>query len=69
MTRQQVVDVLGEPDDKGCFPRKSRLPNIYRYGDIEFHFEPWRAGGLSLAYMEDEQFNGVNLKDCLGDGS
>jgi len=68
MTREQVVAALGEPDCKGCFRRRSRLPGIYVYGDIELHFLPWRAGGLFLAYQEDEEHNGINLRDYLGDG-
>ena len=69
MTREQVVALLGEPDYVGCFRRRSKLPGIYVYGDIELHFLPWRAGGLFLAYMEDAEHNRIELKDYLADGN
>jgi hypothetical protein len=37
-TRDEIVGVLGEPDAKGAISRKYREPQIYKYGDIEFHF-------------------------------
>ncbi len=46
MTREEVVAVLGEPDDKGGTSRKYKTPRIYRYGGMEFWFEPWKSGGL-----------------------
>ncbi len=55
MTRDEVKAILGEPDDVGYTSRKHRIPAIWRYEDLEFHF----AGGglgpnatLSLIYRE-----------------
>lgn len=57
MTRQQVVTVLGKPDDVSVLTRKERQPSIYKYGEIELHFEPGDAGGLFLVYTEAKEKN------------
>ncbi len=61
MTREDVVEALGPPDDVGCTSRKYRTPAIYKYGEIELHFEPWKTGKLIRAYTEDEHRNGIVL--------
>ena len=61
MTREEVVAVLGPPDDVAGTSRKRKTPNIYKYGKIELYFEPWKAGRLTMVYTEDEQGNGVVL--------
>jgi hypothetical protein len=61
MTRAQVVAALGAPTDTGCKSRKYKTPAIYKYGNIELHFEPWKAGRLVRAYTEDAQGNGRTL--------
>jgi hypothetical protein len=61
MTREEVVEALGPPDDVGGTSRKYRTPSIYKYGDIELHFEPWKSGRLVMAYTEDEDRNGIVL--------
>lgn len=58
MTREEVVAVLGSPDALGGTSRKYRTASIYRYGRIEVHFEPWKAGTLWMVYTEDEEGNG-----------
>jgi len=52
MTRDGVVAVLGEPEDVSVSPRQHRLPAIYRYGEVELHFD--NAGRLYMAYTEVE---------------
>lgn len=52
MTRDEVVAVLGEPEDVSTPSRKHRIPAIYKYGDIELHFEPENSGKLGLVYKE-----------------
>lgn len=64
MTRDEVVAVLGPPDDVGGTSRKYRTPRIFRYGRIEVCFEPWKAGRLNLVYTEDDDGIGHVL---LGD--
>lgn len=61
MTREEVVAALGPPDDTGGTSRKYRTPAIYKYGDIELHFEPWNTGRLLRAYTEDPDGNGITL--------
>jgi hypothetical protein len=40
MSREQVRNLLGEPDDTGITSRKYRTPSIWKYGDVELHFVP-----------------------------
>jgi hypothetical protein len=46
MKREEVVALFGEPDMKGATSRKYPTPSVFRYGLIEFHFAPWKNGGL-----------------------
>ena len=57
MTRDEVRAVLGEPDDVGGTARKHRIPAIWKYGDVEFHFDHTAGGRLFLIYREDEVGN------------
>ena len=61
MTRDEVIEALGPPDDAGCTSRKYRTPAIFKYSEIELHFEPWKNVTLVMAYTEDENGNGVVL--------
>jgi hypothetical protein len=61
MTRAEVIEALGPPDDVGVTSRKYRTPSIFKYGEIELHFEPWKDGRLVRAYTEDEDRNGIVL--------
>jgi hypothetical protein len=61
MTRDEVIEALGPPDDVGVTSRKHRTPSIFKYGEIELHFEPWKDGKLIRAYTEDEHRNGIVL--------
>ena len=40
MTRDQVRQLLGVPDQEGGTSRKYRIPVILRYGDLEFLYRP-----------------------------
>lgn len=51
MTREQVKQALGEPDDISIGTRKYPTPGIYKYGTIELHFLPWKSGTL-VAVLE-----------------
>lgn len=44
-TRQQLENELGSPEAHGGESRKHRYPTIWKYGDIEFVFEPGRRDG------------------------
>ncbi len=51
-TREDIRALFGEPDDKGGFVRRCRLPCIWKYQELEFHFEPDTKGELVLIYSE-----------------
>lgn len=53
MLREHLVELLGEPDAVGGSTRKYPEPSIYKYRNIEFHFSPWRCGGLWLVMRCD----------------
>jgi hypothetical protein len=58
MSRQEVVEALGPPDAVGGESRKYKTGCVYKYGDIELHFAPWKAGTLVMVYTEDENGDG-----------
>jgi len=39
MKRVEVTEILGEPSDISVPSKKKKEPSIYKYGNIEFHFE------------------------------
>ena len=51
-TKASILAKLGEPDDKGGFFGKRKVPLISKYEGIEFHFSP--EGNLLLIYKENE---------------
>lgn len=61
MTREEVVRVLGQPDDTGGTSNKHKTPRIYKYCDIELHFTNGRNGLLWMVYKEDDAGNSVVL--------
>lgn len=61
MTREEVVSAVGEPDDTGGTSRKHKTTTIYKYGDVEVHFELSKTGGLTLVYKEEEDGTPVVL--------
>ena len=46
MSRNQIVEVLGESTDVFYSFKKSKFPSIYKYGKIEFYFEEGKEGRL-----------------------
>lgn len=38
MSRKQVQEAFGAPDDVGLISRTHRQPSLWKYGDIELHF-------------------------------
>ena len=59
MTRTELHDLLGRPDQEGGTSRKYRMPCIYKYGDVQFVFpgaksaEEGESQGLLYAYVDD----------------
>jgi hypothetical protein len=63
MSREEVIKTLGQPDQQGCTSRKYKTPSIYKYGNLELWFEPWKDGKLVNAYIEDENHeDGKNVQ-------
>ncbi|MCM3869444.1 MAG: hypothetical protein ND895_01935 [Pyrinomonadaceae bacterium] len=52
MNRTQVENILGIPEDTGGTSNKYRNPSIWKYGDVEFHFEDG-ADNLWLIHLDD----------------
>jgi hypothetical protein len=55
MHRDELKELLGEPDDVGGTSRKRRMPRIWKYGSVEFHFGD--EDDLRLVYFEDDEGN------------
>jgi hypothetical protein len=54
-TRDDLLRTLGEPDDVGGTSRSRRVPSVWKYGEIEYHFG--RDGRVWLIYTEDSDGN------------
>ena len=54
MNREEVTYALGPPDDTGGTSKKYRTPSVYKYGDTELWFEPWKDGTLHA--VRDKSF-------------
>jgi len=52
MSRPQVQSFLGSPEDVGGASRKHREPSIWKYGDIELHFDH-SEDELWLIHLDD----------------
>ena len=64
MTRDEVKAIFGEPDDVSTMSRSQRVPAIYRYKDLEFHFGQGGSGpqaGLSLIYREVDEIPSISI--------
>ncbi|HEX4795535.1 MAG TPA: hypothetical protein VH370_17215 [Humisphaera sp.] len=51
MTRSQVRSIFGEPHDVSV-DRVPDEPSVWKYGDLEFHFDWGADGTLCLIYMD-----------------
>ena len=62
MTRDDLRAILGEPDDVGGTSRKYPNPAIWKYGELEFHFEQGQDGTLWLIYSEVNDVPAVSIR-------
>ncbi len=62
MSREQVQELLGEPDDTGGNSRRHRVPTIWKYGDLELHFE---QGGNRLTLIHADDFDVLSGGEVL----
>ena len=65
MSREELIVVLGEPDDTGAASRRRRTPAILVYGSLEFHFGTSVGDGLVCIYEDDPS---GTVKTCIGGG-
>ena len=42
--RHEVIELLGEPYDKGCCSKKYKTSSCFVYGVYEVFFYPWKNG-------------------------
>jgi hypothetical protein len=54
-TRHELRRLLGEPTDTSVPTRSHPEPMIWKYGDIEYHFND--NGRVWLVYSEDAEHN------------
>jgi hypothetical protein len=52
MLREEIRTLLGDPDETGGTSQKHRTPAIWKYDDLEFHFDLNSENRLWLIYME-----------------
>jgi hypothetical protein len=59
MTRAELHDLLGPPNEEGGASRKYTRPSIYKYGEVQFVFPGARSvqesesQGLLYVYVDD----------------
>jgi hypothetical protein len=62
ISREDLIRLLGPPDDMEYVAKNDRPPSIYKYGDIEFHFSRRADSVLWLIYTEDADGTPHTLK-------
>jgi hypothetical protein len=62
MTRDELKAILGEPDNVGGTTRKHPTPAIWKYNDVEFHFELGSHGKLWLIYREFDNLPQISIR-------
>jgi len=53
-TRDELRALFGEPDSVGGTSRKHKRPGIWKYGDLEFHFEKDKTDALCLIWSDTD---------------
>jgi len=65
MGREEVKNVLGEPDDKGGVSSRRRVPAIWVYEGLEFHFDFTDEHRLLLIYKDNpDGVVEISIKRC-----
>ena len=68
MMWENVRGRLGEPDMTGGTSRKQRVPLVWKYGEVELHFQP--SGELFLIYWDGfdaEQYHSIAITEKGGE--
>jgi len=58
-TREELRRLLGDPTDTSIRTRSQRESMVWKYGDIEYHFD--EDGRVWLVYTEDTDLNPLIL--------
>ncbi len=61
-TREHIRALFGEPDQVGGTSRKHKMPAIWKYGELEFHFGHKSTDVLSLIWSDSP--DGI-VKICI----
>lgn len=61
MTREELRELFGDPDETGGASLKHRAPSIWKYGDLEFHFGLRPEDPLRLIYLERDEVVKVSI--------
>ncbi len=61
ITREQLIELLGEPHDISCPTKRNKIPVIYKYNEIEYHFLRGKDGTLVLIF---DNATHITLKKC-----
>jgi len=67
MSRDELRKLFGDPEDTSTGSRKHPTPAIWKYGDLEFHFDRASEGRLCLIYMERDDVVKISIS-CYGAG-
>jgi hypothetical protein len=62
ITREELINILGKPEDTGGTSRKYKTPSVYKYNDIQYFFEPWKSGRLYLVMKYLPDGNKIQIK-------
>ena len=54
IARDELKPLLGPPDTTGGIFGKAKVPLIWKYGNLEFHFGPKNTDGLNCIYQDDQ---------------
>jgi hypothetical protein len=63
ITREELKDRLGEPNDLGGTSRKYKTPCVYKYNGVQFFFGPRANDTLVMIGFDDESGNFHKMKD------
>lgn len=61
MSRDEVRECLGDPDDTGGTSRKQHVPRIWKYGEVELHFGT--SGELVRFFWDDADGNWIAVDE------
>ena len=64
-SRDEVLSWFGEPDDVEATTKRRRIPRIWKYGPVEFHFSEL-DNLLWLVYTEEPCMEEDADEDCEG---